>query len=142
MSVGQINNSKLMWKISGGLSALLIITGAWMYLQTSNNQVDSNQIAHHTQTKALNVEPAVVVKALAETTIKDENALVKASILEQDVPQNASLAKEEIAKLEDIQDQLRTQLNMLAEQEKNADKIIQLKEEQLKLLEAQLSVQN
>lgn len=131
-----------MWKISGGLSALLIITGTWMYLQTSNNQVDSNQIAHHTQTKALNVEPAVVVKALAETTIKDENALVKASILEQDVPQNASLAKEEIAKLEDIQDQLRTQLNMLAEQEKNADKIIQLKEEQLKLLEAQLSVQN
>lgn len=131
-----------MWKISGGLSALLIITGTWMYLHTSKNQVDSNQIAHPTQTKALNVEPAVVVKALPETTIKDENALVKASILEQDVPQNASLAKEEIAKLEDIQDQLRTQLNMLAEQEKNADKIIQLKEEQLKLLEAQLSVQN
>ena len=55
------------------------------------------------------------------------------------MPENAALAKEEIAKLEDIQSQLTEQEKTLKAQHTDADQLIKLKEEQIKLLEAQLS---
>ena len=55
------------------------------------------------------------------------------------MPENASLAKEEVAKLDDIQVQLNEQKATLDAQHSDADQLIQLKEEQIKLLEAQLA---
>ena len=56
-------------------------------------------------------------------------------------PENASLAKEEVAKLDDIQSQLKEQEKSLQAQHKDADELVKLKEEQIKLLEAQLAAQ-
>lgn len=64
--------------------------------------------------------------------------LVEESILKAAVPNNESLAKEEIAKLDDIQHQLKDQKQELQAQHHDADTLIKLKEEQIKLLEAQL----
>ena len=47
--------------------------------------------------------------------------------------------KEEAAKLDDIQSQLKEQEDLLKAQHSDADQLIQLKEEQIKLLEAQLT---
>lgn len=62
-------------------------------------------------------------------------------LLNEPVHPAPALAKEEIAKLDDIQNQLKQQQALLQEQHASADKLIQLKEEQLKLLEAQLAQQ-
>lgn len=67
--------------------------------------------------------------------------LVDDQLLNEPVHPAPALAKEEIAKLDDIQDQLKQQQALLQEQHASADKLIQLKEEQIKLLEAQLAQQ-
>ena len=36
MSVDQANQSNLIWKISGALSAMIIVAAAFMYLQSKN----------------------------------------------------------------------------------------------------------
>ena len=67
--------------------------------------------------------------------------LVEESILKDALPINDSLAKEEIAKLGDIQKQLDVQQQSLKQQHSDVDTLVQLKEEQVKLLEAQLAAQ-
>ena len=75
-------------------------------------------------------EPSTLWKRWNETKmVKDE------------VPQNESLAKEEVARLDDIQKQLDEQAKILKSQHADADQLIKLKEEQIKLLEQQLSTQ-
>ena len=68
--------------------------------------------------------------------------LVKESILKDKIPENTSLAKEEVAKLEDIQKQLDDQQQNLKSQHADADQLIKLKEEQIKLLQQQIAAQN
>lgn len=144
MAVDQANSSKLLWKISGALSAMVIVAAAFMYLQNQDQQKPIEQNVPSAQMKSTpkTEVQAPVVEPTPETPIVDDKALVKESILTDAVPQNASIAKEEIAKLEDIQDQLLTQQDMLAEQSENAEQLIQLKEEQIKILEEQLSASN
>ena len=50
--------------------------------------------------------------------------------------------KEEIAKLDDIHIQLKDQQQELKQQHTDVDTLLQLKEEQVKLLETQLAAQN
>ena len=71
-------------------------------------------------------------------TDPDTIQLVNEDLLNAAVPQDQSLAKEEVAKLEDIQTQLNDQQQMLSTQHSQADELIRLKEEQIQLLEAQL----
>lgn len=52
-----------------------------------------------------------------------------------------ALAKEEVSKLEDIHRQLKDQEATLKAQHADADQLTKLKEEQVKLLEAQLKQQ-
>ena len=87
-----------------------------------------------------------VAQPLEETVastpaIESNQALVNESILKDEVPQNESLAKEEVARLDDIQKQLDEQAKILKSQHADADQLIKLKEEQIKLLEQQLSAQ-
>lgn len=65
--------------------------------------------------------------------------MVDEALLQDAVPENPSLAKEELAKLDDIQAQLNDQKQALNQQHADADALIKLKEEQIKLLEAQLA---
>jgi uncharacterized coiled-coil protein SlyX len=65
--------------------------------------------------------------------------LITEDILKAPIPQNASLAKEEEARLADLQLQLAEQEKTLQAQHADADQLIKLKEQQLKLLEQQLA---
>ena len=144
MSVDQANQSNLIWKISGALSAMIIVAAAFMYLQSKNEPTAVKQTPPAIQKKPAEQEvvPVQVEEAASQPTVEDTKALVNESILKDEVPTNPSLAKEEISKLEDIQDQLLTQQTMLVEQEKNAEELIKLKEEQIQILEEQLIASN
>ena len=144
MSVDQANQSNLIWKISGALSAMIIVAAAFMYLQSKNEPAAVEQTPPAIQKKPAEqvVVPVQVEEAASQPTVEDTKALVNESILKDEVPTNPSLAKEEISKLEDIQDQLLTQQTMLIEQEKNAEELIKLKEEQIQILEEQLIASN
>ena len=144
MSVDQANQSNLIWKISGALSAMIIVAAAFMYLQSKNEPIAVKQTPLAIQKKPAEqvVVPVQVEEAASQPTVEDTKALVNESILKDEVPTNPSLAKEEISKLEDIQDQLLTQQTMLVEQEKNAEELIKLKEEQIQILEEQLIASN
>ena len=144
MSVDQANQSNLIWKISGALSAMIIVAAAFMYLQSKNEPTAVKQTPPAIQKKPAEqvVVPVQVEEAASQPTVEDTKALVNEAILKDEVPTNPSLAKEEISKLEDIQDQLLTQQTMLIEQEKNAEELIKLKEEQIQILEEQLIASN
>lgn len=145
MRIDQRNNSKLIWIIAGVLIAvtLLITVFFWLNNDHKNNQVNDQ----FNQPVAAKKKPEVATPPVAQPV--QENAsptstnteLVNASILKDQVPQNASLAKEEVAKLDDIQKQLDEQQHNLKSQHADADQLIKLKEEQVKLLEQQLATQ-
>ena len=91
---------------------------------------------------AVSTKPAVIAEQPAAESVTatdpDTIQLVNEDLLNAAVPQDQSLAKEEVAKLEDIQTQLNDQQQMLSTQHSQVDELIRLKEEQIQLLEAQL----
>jgi hypothetical protein len=127
-------NPKLLWGISGGLIIVLVaVFSVSQFLTTTpetvpEHQADALPAAH---VKEATSEPVLLE---AETT-----TLIEENILKEAVPENESLAKEEVAKLEDIQTQLTDQEKTLQQQHADADALIELKEQQIKLLEAQLA---
>ena len=123
---------------------MIIVAAAFLYLQSKNEPTAVKQTPPAIQKKPAEqvVVPVQVEEAASQPTVEDTKALVNESILKDEVPTNPSLAKEEISKLEDIQDQLLTQQTMLVEQEKNAEELIKLKEEQIQILEEQLIASN
>jgi septal ring factor EnvC (AmiA/AmiB activator) len=58
------------------------------------------------------------------------------------LPTNDSLAKEEIAKLDDIHQQLQDQRYELKQQHNDIDTLLKLKEDQIKLMEAKIAAQD
>ena len=123
MSSVQHNNPKLLWGITAGLVAIIAIFALYQWLFAAQ-------------------EPTTPVHQAASTAMADNTIkLVEEEILKAPVPENASLAKEEVAKLDDIQSQLKEQEKSLQAQHKDADELVKLKEEQIKLLEAQLAAQ-
>lgn len=140
MTLDHRQNPKLLWGIVSGLIvviiAVLIITQFFL-TQNKTLPAHQNDLMHAPVTQAApkaEPEPEEIVPT-------SENVLVDASIIREEVTENATLAKEEIAKLEDIQQQLNEQEKSLKQQHSDADELIKLKEEQIKLLEAQLAQQ-
>ncbi len=127
-------NSKLIWIIAGGLIAIILLV--IIYLWINNSTAPKVQPA-----LKQNITAPPLAHPVEETAASTSNAgtLVDEKILKDQVPKNASSAKEEIAKLEDIQQQLDEQQQMLNTQHADADQLIKLKEEQIKLLEQQLA---
>lgn len=142
MHIEQRNNSKLMWIIAGGLGAVIILIAIFFWLNNTSESTQINEQLNQTTPAAKKVEAAAtpVEQSTASETANVE--LVKASILKDKIPENASLAKEEVAKLEDIQKQLDDQQQNLKSQHADADQLIKLKEEQIKLLQQQMAAQN
>ncbi|TCB65319.1 hypothetical protein [Acinetobacter sp. ANC 4178] len=144
MTLDQRQNSKLLVGIIAGLVVLVAIFLAYQWMSSSQPQHEAEQQVVHTPAKPVVKEAVPVVENAASTAVANTTAeapiqLVDEAILKQDVPKNASLAKEEIAKLDDIQTQLDEQEKTLKAQHADADDLIALKEEQVKLLEAQLA---
>ena len=144
MTLDQRQNSKLLMGIIAGLVVLVAIFLAYQWMSSPQPQHEAEQQVMHAPAKPVVKETVPVVEnaasaAVANTTAEAPIQLVDEAILKQDAPKNTSLAKEEIAKLDDIQTQLNEQEKTLKAQHADADDLIALKEEQVKLLEAQLA---
>lgn len=143
MTLNQSENSKLIWMIAGGLTALilLLLTYLWIGSNTEENASATPKATVPTQKVApVTASPQAVEQSTASEPVA--STLIDEKILKDEIPKNASLAKEEVAKLDDIQKQLNEQEKNLASQHSDADQLIKLKEEQIKLLEQQLAAQN
>jgi len=141
MSVEQRNNPKLLMGIMGALVTVVALVLLYQWLNASSGEAErmyQEDIAAVPAAKpAAKTEEDTAAAKAAETI--EAKALVSEQLLDSPVPENASLAKEEVAKLDDIQVQLNEQKATLDAQHSDADQLIQLKEEQIKLLEAQLA---
>jgi hypothetical protein len=141
MSVEQRNNPKLLMGIMGALVTVVALVLLYQWLNASSGEAErmhQEDIAAVPAAKpAAKTEEDTAATKAAEAI--EAKALVSDQLLDAPVPENASLAKEEVAKLDDIQVQLNEQKATLDAQHSDADQLIQLKEEQIKLLEAQLA---
>ena len=140
MSTYQTQNSKLLWMIIGGISGVVVLFLAVQWFLSQKDQ----------QSTTTATQPAATVKQQTAVTAEPTAAssevakpiqLVEESIIKEPLPANDSLAKEEIAKLDDIHQQLKDQQQELKQQHDDVDALLKLKEEQVKLLEAQIAAQ-
>ena len=139
MNLDQRNNSKLIWMITAGLVIILSLIAAFFWLNNTNSTTEQTKQSVKPVTPPV-AQPLDTTAASTPIT-ESHQTLVNESILKDEVPQNESLAKEEFARLDDIQKQLDEQAKILKSQHADADQLIKLKEEQIKLLEQQLSTQ-
>lgn len=144
MSSYQNENSKLLWMIIGGISIVVVLIFAVQWFLSQKNHEATVTPTVSTISKdtpsARPVETTETVQAASEVTAPIQ--LVEESIIKDPIPANDTLAKEEIAKLDDIHQQLKDQQNELKQQHTDVDTLVKLKEDQIKLLEAQLAAQN
>ena len=145
MSTYQTENSRLLWMIIGGISVVVVLFLAVQWFLAQKDQQSTS-----TQKQPVAAKPVATVKQ--QTTVTPESIaassevaepiqLVEESIIKEPLPANDSLAKEEIAKLDDIHQQLKDQQQELKQQHDDVDALLKLKEEQVKLLEAQIAAQ-
>ncbi|MGE8561479.1 MAG: hypothetical protein ACN6NJ_11120 [Acinetobacter sp.] len=136
MTLDQRNSPKLLLGITGGLVAIIMLFLAYQWFFATSHEV----LPEH-ESSSLNTVAKSAASADKPAVAADEKPvqLVDEKILNDAVPENESLAKEEVAKLEDIQAQLKDQEALLKAQHADADDLVALKEEQIKLLEAQLA---
>jgi hypothetical protein len=143
MPLQRKQNSKLLWILIGGLSILVVLFFAsqWFFKKTESSAplVDPQPVSTPAPTKPKSAEPLPSSEPLAENASSQQ--LVSENVLKEPVPAQESLAKEEVSKLEDIHRQLKDQEATLKAQHADADQLSKLKEEQVKLLEAQLKQQ-
>ncbi|MFO1354453.1 MAG: hypothetical protein U1E88_09155 [Acinetobacter sp.] len=146
MSTYQTQNSKLLWMIIGGISVVVVLFLAIQWFLSQKEQQSTS-----TPTQPGTAKPVATVKQQAAVTSESTAAssevtetiqLVEESIIKDPLQQMTSLAKEEIAKLDDIfHQQLKDQQQELKQQHDDVDALLKLKEEQVKLLEAQIAAQ-
>jgi hypothetical protein len=140
MSVEQRHSSKLLVGIIGALVTVVILVFAYQWFSASSSQeIPEQETVTVTPAREPIKTEATAQVAPIETEANLANRLVQDDLIKAPVPENPALAKEEISRLEDIQSQLDEQKIMLDAQHKDADELIRLKEEQIKLLEAQLA---
>ena len=135
MTEDQRHNPKLLWAIAGGLIFVIIAVFIFQWMGESDNTAPIET--------APTTAPAAKSAPAEATPLQDDEAapkqLVTEDLLKAPVPENPALAKEEVAKLDDIQNQLNDQHTLLKQQHNDSDELIKLKEEQIKILEAQLA---
>lgn len=137
MAIRERNNPKLLWGIIGFL--ILIIALIFAYLNFSSTEDESKVNIETPASEAVVTSESNLPASEVVAPETNTSALISDKILQEAIPENASLAKEEVAKLSDIQSQLKDQEKILKEQHSDVDQLIELKEEQIKLLEAQLA---
>lgn len=100
-------------------------------VQKSTDQIDRNNapLAPSTNETSSNQQPA-------------GNSIVDTNLLIAPVPQDATVAREEISRLQDQQAQLTERKSLQEQQLKDSDKLVELKEKYLADLQAQLDKSN
>lgn len=142
MALEHNHNSKLMWIIVGSLAAIVSLAAFWLWYTAQLPSNSQENITSETLITPKQEQPVqTTTDIIKEEASINTNALVEEDILKDPIPQNLTLAQDEIAKLDDIQKQLAEKLNIIEAQKADADALIQLKEEQIRLLEEQLNTQ-
>lgn len=136
----QRESSKLLWGIIGGL--MLVAVFAFAYFNFSAPKDTSTVQIPSSEPISEIVSSEIIVEDMPLSGTNSSTALISEDALKAPISENPSLAKEEVAKLDDVQSQLKDQEKTLKEQHADANQIIKLKEEQIKLLEAQLTGSN
>ncbi|MCU4579820.1 hypothetical protein KTJ32_02235 [Acinetobacter gyllenbergii] len=148
MSTYQTENSKLLWMIIGGISVVVVLFLAVQWFLAQKDQqatisVPAQPVAEKTVAPASTEATTRVDEVTtASSDVAAPIQLVEESIVKDPLPANDSLAKEEIAKLDDIHQQLQDQQHDLKQQNSDVDTLLKLKEDQIKLLEAQIAAQS
>ncbi|ENW83438.1 hypothetical protein F909_00449 [Acinetobacter sp. ANC 3929] len=146
MSTYQTENSKLLWMIIAGMSVVVVLFLAVQWFLAQKDQQTSTTTTQPVATKtvATPAEPTTTAteETAATSAVAEPIQLVEASIIKDPIPANDALAKEEIAKLDDIHQQLQDQQHDLKQQNSDVDTLLKLKEDQIKLLEAQIAAQS
>lgn len=145
MSTYQTQNSKLLWMIIGGISVVVVLFLAIQWFLSQKDQQSTSTATQPISEKTIISKAETTVSPNINTASSEVAApiqLVEESVVKSPLPSNDSLAKEEIAKLDDIQQQLHDQQRDLKQQNNDVDTLIKLKEDQIKLLEAQISAQH
>lgn len=138
MMIDTLKNNRLILAILGGI-LLVIIIGALI-------------VSISTQPPSVKIPAGATVSApvQSETTVTDiqpstENLqtedfaeLINESLIEQPIPEDQALIKDELIQLTDIDTQLNEQKTLLDQQHVDADELIKLKEQQIAQLEKQL----
>lgn len=143
-SPNQTKNTKLLWMIIAGISIIVVLFFAIQWFLAQKNLQTTTNLDQPIAEKIISQEAEEANTARPEITTIDESEvptpiqLVQESLIKQPLPTNDSLAKEEIAKLDDIHHQLKDQQKDLKQQHEDADALLRLKKEQIKLLEAQI----
>ena len=130
--------------IIGGISIVIVLIFAVQWLLSQNNTdsvttVASTPLAEKTVHKPIETTEVQTNQSASEVAAPIQ--LVEDSLIKDPLPANDTLAKEEIAKLDDIHSQLQDQQQELKQQHTDVDNLLKLKEEQIKLLEAQIAAQ-
>lgn len=138
----QIQNTTLLWIGVGVIAVIIVLASGYFWL--ASDPIDTNTDQKTTTQPALSqTEPTTteIETDSSKKIISADPVLVDDTLLTNQIPENPTLAKEEIARLDDIQKQLNQQNETLKGQHQDADQLIQLKEEQIKLLEQELAAQ-
>ncbi|MBP8006092.1 MAG: hypothetical protein KAZ18_04260 [Acinetobacter sp.] len=146
-SPSQTKNAKLLWMIIAGISIIAVLFFAIQWFLTQKNLQPSTNSDQPIAEETIALPDGVSSAASEITTMTENEAtasiqLVQESLIKEPLPTNDSLAKEEIAKLDDIHHQLKDQQKDLKQQHEDVDALLRLKEEQIKLLEAQIAVES
>ena len=144
MSTYQTQNSRLLWMIIGGISVVVVLFLAvqWFLAQKEQQSTSTPKPGTAKPVATVKQQAAVTPESTAASSeVTEPIQLVEESIIKDPLPANDSLAKEEIAKLDDIHQQLMDQQQELKQQHDDVDILLKLKEEQVKLLEAQIAAQ-
>lgn len=143
MARSKKENSSLIWWIVGVLCVFTLgITCYFWWVDPSEQATKETKTnlpkIEKQQSKPVSNKTQHASQPVASSAT---TTLVDSKIMDHAIPQNETLAKDEMAKLEDIQKQLNDQTSTLKSQHHDADQIIKLKEEQIKLLEAQIAAE-
>ena len=143
------NSNKNLWIIIGVICLVVLAIATYVGLQDNqpakSATVDKASSARPLEEHGLSEEQLtdIAKQSMEQTEQMQENseefvALVDDSLVEQPISEDQALQKDEIAQLEEIQKQLGEQKDLLEQQHQDADKLLELKEQQLAALEAQL----
>ncbi|MCJ8145444.1 hypothetical protein MKI79_00665 [Acinetobacter sp. A3.8] len=143
------NSNKNLWIIIGVICIVVLAIAAYVGLQDNqpakSATADKASSARPLEEHGLSEEQLtdIAKQSTEQTEQMQENseefaALVDDSLVEQPIAEDQALQKDEIAQLEEVQKQLGEQKVLLEQQHQDADKLLELKEQQLAELEAQL----
>jgi hypothetical protein len=140
--VGKLKFNKTLAMVSG-IAMILMILAIAVFFYVQRMQHGENSPVPAVKTAVIPAQQTEIATAEyhAEQVQQPEQAfegLVAENLLEQPIPPDNALIKDEISQLKDIQSQLQEQKELLQQQHQDADKLLQLKEQQLADMEKQL----